>query len=212
MTILYRLIEFIRSNRTVQSIPLVFLLNLLTYVFISLWSVERGWHRINIDSNNRNYLIATTRKTGTNAIVDIIYMLLTSHSIGTIKKNDIKSSIRGQAPITSFVVDSNTVYICHDLPLFSWRKLLKFDLVISTHRDLDEMLTSSLDYYFVRRRVPILRCPFDLLLLRKWQYFMFERRMKRLQGAEIPAGDMNLMRSEVRRISRTLMTSSMPKK
>lgn len=112
-------------------------------------------------------------------------MLLTSHSIGTIKKNDIKSSIRGQAPITSFVVDSNTVYICHDLPWFSWRKLLKFDLVISTHRDIDEMLTSSLDYYFVRRRAPILSCPFDLLLLRKWQHFRFERRMKRLQAAEI---------------------------
>ena len=83
-------------------------------------------------------------------------------------------------------MDSNTVYICHDLPFFSRRKLLKFDFIISTHRDVDEMLTSSLDYYFVRRRVPILRCPFDLLLLRKWQYFMFERRMKRLQGAEIP--------------------------
>ena len=74
------------------------------------------------------------------------------------------------APASSFVVDSNTMHICHGLPLFSWRKLLKFDLVISTHRKLNEMLTSGLIILF-RRRVPILRCPFDLCFCEKMAIF-----------------------------------------
>lgn len=141
---------------------------------------------MDVDPDKKNYLILTRRKTGTNALIDVIYMLLTEGAVTFITKSDIKDAIQGHAPITKLDMKNSTVYICHDFPFFGKKKIELFDRIIITHREINATLTSSLDYYFVRRKTPILPCPFDVLLLRNWQYSVFEKGVAYLKAGNFP--------------------------
>lgn len=162
------------------------MLSLFKYTFYFFWGSEKGWRELDVDSDKKNYLILTRRKTGTNALIDVIYMLLTEGAITFITKTEIKDAILGHAPITKVDMKTSTVYICHDFPFFWKKKIELFDRIIITHREINATLTSSLDYYFVRRKTPILPCPFDVLLLRNWQYFVFEKGVSYLKAGNFP--------------------------
>ena len=147
---------------------------------------EKSWRELDVDADQKNILILTRRKTGTNALIDVIFMLLTEGAITSITKSDIKDAIQGHAPITKIDIKTSTVYICHDFPFLEKKKLELFDHIIITHRDINATLTSSLDYYFVRRKTPLLPCPFDVLLLRNWQYSVFEKGIEYLKAYNLP--------------------------
>lgn len=141
---------------------------------------------MDLDPAKRNVLVLTRRKTGTNALIDLIYMLLKKGEITSITKSEIKDAIKGHAPITKLDMPTSTAYICHDFPLFNKTKIELFDRIIITHRELSATLTSCLDYYFTRRKIPILPCPFDVLLLRNWEYWFFEKNVTYLKAKNIP--------------------------
>ncbi len=143
-------------------------------------SVEYQWFKIRKDIKYYDIIIASPRKSGTNGLLALAINILSKGNYISDWKT-IKSYMVGHSPITYYKKNETSLLLCHDLPYFKYWKANKKIKFISTIRLKDDLLTSSLDYYSIRRIEPLFKSTYLILYYRFLQIKHLKRQLQKIK-------------------------------